>query len=91
MAKDGGEERRNGVVMAGRLTKLPSIRDLSFASRRPAGVGLAGIASNQFHYVSLPFASRYVFLFFPAYNSHPNACAGMLGAKSGGDVRGIKE
>ena len=37
---------RNGGVVVGRLTKLPNIRGPSFASRRPAGVGLAGIASN---------------------------------------------
>ena len=40
--------------MAGRLTKLPSIRGPAFASRRPAEVGLAGIASSR----SVPSASH---------------------------------
>lgn len=39
-------KEEKGFVVAGGLTKLPSIRGFSFASRRPAGVGLADIASN---------------------------------------------
>ena len=45
---------RNGVVVANGLTKLPNIRGLSSASRRPAGADLAGIASDPFRHVSLP-------------------------------------
>ncbi len=44
-----------GVRVAGGFTKLPSIRGLSFASRRPVEAGLADIASVPFHRVS--FAS----------------------------------
>lgn len=65
----------NGVMMAGRPTKLPSIRGFSFASRPPAGVGLAGIASSKFRHVSLPSA------FFEFFSQLVH-CAGMLGAKS---------
>ena len=70
MDKDGREEEKNDVVVGVRLTKLPSIRDLSFASRRPAGVGLAGIASDQFHHVSLLFASKSCALNFILHLAH---------------------
>ncbi len=50
-------EREVGRVVeeAGRFTKLPSIRGLSFASQQPVEAGLAGIASAPFYRVS--FAS----------------------------------
>ena len=69
-------------MTAVRLTKLPGIRGLSFASRRPAGVGLAGIASNSAHHISLLVAPESVFLVLISSGTRPNACAGMLGAKS---------
>lgn len=81
-----------GVVVAGRLTKLPSIRGLSFASRRPAGVGLAGIASIHFHHVSLLFAPRPMFVdSFPIRYSSKCSCWHAWRQVFGGLVREVKE
>ena len=81
-----------GVVGAGRLTKLPSIRGLFFASRRPAGVGLAGIASITFHHVSLPLAPRPMFLdSFPIRYTSKCSCWHAWRQVFGGHVREVKE
>lgn len=84
MEKDGGNEGANKdcVMVAGRLTKLPSIRGLSFASRRLAEVGLVGIASSQFHHVSLPVAFKSVSLDLFSIGKSSYIRADMLGAKS---------
>lgn len=89
----GTVERKEGnsVVLTGSLTKLPSIRGLSFASRRPAGVGLAGTASNHVPYVSLPFAPKAVLLNMLSVR-HTSKCWRRHSWRQvfGGDTREVK-